>query len=154
MLADLQERRGIKHLRIHGKGGELRFLPLHPVAAERIYIYLEASGHNQQDIKAPLFLPLRGRNERRGQRRWPLCGSGPLRQGCRNRGGGTGRARAARYGSNQCPGARGGYRQGPSLAGPCQYQHDADLRSPAEPARGFTHVQGEVLKLRQSEVAP
>lgn len=57
MLADLQERRGIKHLRIHGKGGKLRFLPLHPVAAERIYIYLEASGHDQQDSKAPLFHP-------------------------------------------------------------------------------------------------
>ena len=60
-LADLQERRGIKHLRIHGKGGKLRFLPLHPVDAERIYIYLEASGHDLQDGKAPLFHPLRGR---------------------------------------------------------------------------------------------
>jgi site-specific recombinase XerD len=36
MLIDLQKRRGIKHLRIHGKGGKLRFLPLHPVASERI----------------------------------------------------------------------------------------------------------------------
>lgn len=61
MVADLQERRGIKHLRIHGKGGKLRFLPLHPVAAERIYLYLEACGHDQQDSKAPLFHPLRGR---------------------------------------------------------------------------------------------
>lgn len=58
---DIQERRGIKHLRIHGKGGKLRFLPLHPVAAERIYVYLEASGHHQVDAKAPLFIPLRGR---------------------------------------------------------------------------------------------
>ncbi|KPZ10732.1 hypothetical protein ALO41_00781 [Pseudomonas amygdali pv. ulmi] len=59
-MADIQERRGIKHLRIHGKGGKLRFLPLHPVAAERIYVYLEASGHHQLDGKPPLFLPLRG----------------------------------------------------------------------------------------------
>lgn len=59
---DIQERRGIKHLRIHGKGGKLRFLPLHPVAAERIYVYLEASGHHQVDAKAPLFIPLRGRS--------------------------------------------------------------------------------------------
>lgn len=36
---DLLERRGIKHLRIHGKGGKLRWLPLHQVAAERIYAY-------------------------------------------------------------------------------------------------------------------
>lgn len=62
MVADIQERRGIKHLRIHGKGGKLRFLPLHPVAAERVYVYLEASGHHQLDSKAPLFRPLRGRN--------------------------------------------------------------------------------------------
>lgn len=62
MVADLQERRGIKHLRIHGKGNKLRFLPLHPVASERIYAYLEASEHHQLDSKAPLFLPLRGRS--------------------------------------------------------------------------------------------
>jgi len=62
MAADLQERRGIKHLRIHGKGNKLRFLPLHPVASERIYAYLEASEHHQLDSKAPLFLPLRGRS--------------------------------------------------------------------------------------------
>ena len=61
MVADLQERRGIKHLRIHGKGGKLRFLPLHPVAAERIHAYLEMSGHQLVDAKAPLFVPLRGR---------------------------------------------------------------------------------------------
>jgi len=61
-VIDLQERRGIKHLRIHGKGGKLRYLPLHPVAAERIYLYLEASAHHQVDGQAPLFLPLRGRS--------------------------------------------------------------------------------------------
>jgi len=62
MVADIQERHGIKHLRVHGKGGKLRFLPLHPVASERVYVYLEASGHHQVDPKAPLFLPLRGRS--------------------------------------------------------------------------------------------
>ncbi|SER52495.1 Site-specific recombinase XerD [Azotobacter beijerinckii] len=58
---DLQDRRGIKHLKVHGKGGKLRYLPLHPVAAERIHAYLEASGHHLEDPKAPLFLPLRGK---------------------------------------------------------------------------------------------
>ena len=58
---DLQERRGIKHLCVHGKGGKLRYLPLHPVAAERIYAYLDASGHHLEQEKAPLFMPLRGR---------------------------------------------------------------------------------------------
>jgi site-specific recombinase XerD len=61
LVSDIQERRGIKHLQIHGKGGKLRYLPLHPVAAERIHTYLQASGHNQVEGKAPLFMPLRGR---------------------------------------------------------------------------------------------
>jgi site-specific recombinase XerD len=60
-VSDIQERRGIKHLQIHGKGGKLRYLPLHPNAAERIYAYLERSGHNQDEVQAPLFMPLRGR---------------------------------------------------------------------------------------------
>lgn len=57
---DIQERRGIKHLRVHGKGGKLRYLPLHPVALERIHAYLEVSGHHLEAGR-PLFLPLRGR---------------------------------------------------------------------------------------------
>ncbi|EGH04904.1 phage integrase family site specific recombinase [Pseudomonas amygdali pv. aesculi str. 0893_23] len=32
----LQERRGIKHLRVHRKGSKIRLLHLHPVAAEHI----------------------------------------------------------------------------------------------------------------------
>ncbi|UMZ12928.1 tyrosine-type recombinase/integrase [Pseudomonas sp. MPFS] len=60
-LNDLQERRGIKHLRIKGKGGKLRFLPLHPVASERIYSYLEKSGHHLLTPQGALFVPLRGR---------------------------------------------------------------------------------------------
>lgn len=60
MVGDIQERRGIKHLQIHGKGGKLRYLPLHPFAAERIYAYLERSGHHLIELKAPLFMPLRG----------------------------------------------------------------------------------------------
>lgn len=61
MVADIQERRGIKHLQIYGKGGKLRYLPLHPVAAERIHAYLQVSGHHQEESKVPLFKPLRGR---------------------------------------------------------------------------------------------
>lgn len=57
----LQERRGIKHLRVIGKGGKVRYLPLHPVAAERIHAYLEVSGHHLEQENSPLFLPLRGR---------------------------------------------------------------------------------------------
>ena len=61
-IEDIQERRGIKHLRIHGKGGKLRYLPLHPVAAERLHTYLNASGHHVEQARAPLFSPLRGPN--------------------------------------------------------------------------------------------
>jgi len=57
---DLQQRRGIQHLQIHGKGGKLRYVPLHPVAAERLHTYLQASGHHQEHVNAPLFRPLRG----------------------------------------------------------------------------------------------
>lgn len=62
---DLQERRGIKHLRVHGKGGKLRWLPLHPVAAERIHADLE---HDQERLpgNGPLFRSLRGRTSGTG----------------------------------------------------------------------------------------
>lgn len=60
-VQDMQERRGIKHLRVHGKGGKLRYLPMHPVALERIHAYLEASGHHLEQAAAPLFMPLRGK---------------------------------------------------------------------------------------------
>jgi len=42
-----------------GKGGKVRYLPVHPVAADRIHAYLERSGHARSDSKGPLFIPLR-----------------------------------------------------------------------------------------------
>ncbi|SHN12663.1 Site-specific recombinase XerD [Pseudomonas asturiensis] len=57
---DLQERRGVKHLQIHGKGDKIRYLPLHPVAAERIYMYLVGDGERSH-TPGPLFRSLRGR---------------------------------------------------------------------------------------------
>lgn len=56
---DLQERLGIKHLRVCGKGSKIRFLPLHPVAAERIYAYLEQDSERAA-TPGPLFRSLRG----------------------------------------------------------------------------------------------
>ncbi|BCS46602.1 MULTISPECIES: tyrosine-type recombinase/integrase [Pseudomonas syringae group genomosp. 2] len=56
---DLQDRRGIKHLRVHGKGSKIRFLPLHPVAAERIYAYLERDV-GRDAAPGPLFRSMRG----------------------------------------------------------------------------------------------
>lgn len=60
MTADLQDRRGIKHLKIKGKGGKTRYLPLHPVAADRIYAYLERDDKREAG-KGPLFRSIRGK---------------------------------------------------------------------------------------------
>ena len=57
-VKDLHERRGVLHLRIHGKGNKLRYLPLHPGSAEWIDAYLEAAGHRDAP-DAPLFQPAR-----------------------------------------------------------------------------------------------
>jgi len=57
---DLQERRGVKHLQVRGKGGKTRYLPLHPVAAERIHAYLERD-NKREPGKDPLFRSIRGR---------------------------------------------------------------------------------------------
>lgn len=57
-VGDLQERRGSKHLRIQGKGGKIRYLPLHVTAAARIDDYLEHAGH-RDDKAGPLFRALR-----------------------------------------------------------------------------------------------
>ncbi|RZF25886.1 integrase [Paraburkholderia sp. UYCP14C] len=58
-VRDIHSRRGVPHLRVHGKGGRTRYLPLHPGTAERIHLYLEMAGHGITP-DAPLFRPLRG----------------------------------------------------------------------------------------------
>jgi integrase len=63
MVKDVHERRGVKHLRVHGKGAKLRYVPLHPASQERIEDYLTAAGHGDVP-SAPVFKPIR--NNRRG----------------------------------------------------------------------------------------
>ena len=81
-LNDRQERGGIKHLRVHGKGGKLRYVPLHPMAAARLHAYLEqlqgdgegeraTAGRARGVTSGPLFRSLRGRT----------CGAGLGAQG-------------------------------------------------------------------------
>ncbi len=57
-VKDLQLRRGIQHLRIHGKGDKIRFIPAHAAALERITDYLETAGH-RNDLNGSLFRPVK-----------------------------------------------------------------------------------------------
>jgi integrase/recombinase XerD len=56
-VADIQERRGVRHLQVHGKGEKIRYVPLHPGAASAIAAYLEAAGHGA-DGNGALFRPV------------------------------------------------------------------------------------------------
>ena len=51
------ERRGVPHLKVSGKGGKTRYVPLHPAASGLVLDYLEAAGHGQDDAGA-LFRPI------------------------------------------------------------------------------------------------
>ncbi|SAL83520.1 site-specific tyrosine recombinase XerC [Caballeronia terrestris] len=44
-VKDMNDRRGVSHLRIHGKGNKLRYLPLNPDSADKIQFYLEIAGN-------------------------------------------------------------------------------------------------------------
>jgi len=57
-VRDIQQRRGVPHLRVHGKGGKLRYLPLHPGTAELVTEYVEAGGEGNTP-SAPLFRPVK-----------------------------------------------------------------------------------------------
>ena len=47
-----QERRGVPHLKISGKGGKTRYVPLHPAAAGAVLDYLQAAGHASEESGA------------------------------------------------------------------------------------------------------
>ena len=57
-------RKGVPHLKVSGKGGKVRYLPLHPGTHALIHEYVEAAGHGADDAGA-LFRPLR--NNRTGK---------------------------------------------------------------------------------------
>ena len=56
-------RKGVSHLRISGKGGKTRYVPLHPGTHALIHEYLEVAGHGADESGA-LFRPVR--NNRTG----------------------------------------------------------------------------------------
>jgi integrase/recombinase XerD len=51
------QRRGVPHLKVAGKGGKTRYVPLHPAAGGLIHDYLERAGHGA-DETGPLFRPV------------------------------------------------------------------------------------------------
>jgi integrase/recombinase XerD len=59
-----QERRGVPHLRVQGKGGKLRYIPTHHNALRLISEYLETAGHGLE-LDRPLFRPVK--NPRTGK---------------------------------------------------------------------------------------
>src|SRR3984885_13255306 len=52
------ERKGVPHLKVSGKGGKTRYLPLHPGTAALIHDYLEVAGHGT-DENGALFRPIK-----------------------------------------------------------------------------------------------
>jgi len=69
-------RKGVPHLRVSGKGGKTRYLPLHAGTNALIHDYLEASGHRTDETGA-LFRPIRNNRIRRLER--ALTGDGIYR---------------------------------------------------------------------------
>jgi integrase len=57
-VRDIHARRGVLHLRVHGKGGKVRYLPLHPGTAELVADYLEIAGH-AGEMAGALFRPVK-----------------------------------------------------------------------------------------------
>jgi len=148
-----QERRGVPHLRVQGKGGKLRYLPAHPHSLRLVAEYLAASGHGQE-ADGPLF------RRTRAPRAGACCGADALCRVLRGRGAlyetaghhrrEHGAARAARHGGHLRAGAPGRHCQGPGVAGAREHQHH-----PARlPAGGFADLQGGVLILYVDEIRP
>jgi site-specific recombinase XerD len=104
-VRDIHQRRGVLHLRVHGKGGKLRYLPLHPGTAELVTDYLEVAGHGEETAAA-LFRPVK--NNTNGTVEGAVTADGNLQDGqvlreaCWREHRGVRRALAAGHGRDQC----------------------------------------------------
>ena len=62
------ERRMVAHLKVSGKGGKTRYVPLHPAASGCVWDYLEAAGHLADDggalFRGTIMVVSRGRRRR------------------------------------------------------------------------------------------
>lgn len=56
-VKDIHERRGVKHFRVHGKGGKIRYVPAFAGTLELVADYLDAAGHSG-DQDGALFRPI------------------------------------------------------------------------------------------------
>jgi integrase/recombinase XerD len=57
-VGDMQQREGVPHLRVEGKGDKVRYLPLHVTAQRLIAAYLAEAGH-QDELNGALFRPVK-----------------------------------------------------------------------------------------------
>lgn len=64
-VKDIHVRRGVSHIRVHGKGNKLRFLPLHVGTAAMLDVYLEKTGCNEEP-SAALFQSLHAEDIKNG----------------------------------------------------------------------------------------
>ena len=62
-IKDIHPRRGVPHLRVHGKGNKTRYIPLHAGTQELLNDYLDEARH-AADTEGALFRPIR--NNRTG----------------------------------------------------------------------------------------
>ena len=69
-------RKGVPHLRVSGKGGRMRYLPLHPGTRALIHEYLDAAGHGADESGA-LLRPIR--NNRTGKLERAITADGVYR---------------------------------------------------------------------------
>ena len=69
-------RKGVPHLKVSGKGGKTRYLPLHPRTNALIHDYLDAAGHGADESGA-LFRPIR--NNRTGRLERAITADGVYR---------------------------------------------------------------------------
>ncbi|MGZ9211154.1 MAG: tyrosine-type recombinase/integrase [Candidatus Binatia bacterium] len=60
------QRRGVPHLKVSGKGGKTRYVPLHPAAGGLIHDYLERAGHGADETGA-LFRPVSNNTRESGK---------------------------------------------------------------------------------------
>lgn len=67
-VKDIQTRQGVPHLRIHGKGDKVRFIPLHPAANRLMTQYTRRAGH-ASDREGALFRPVRNNRSPEGLER-------------------------------------------------------------------------------------